>query len=213
MVDSLRADLASAGQRRTVVLSHHPLVSGGQHGGYFDWPTYLFPFHPWARQAGIFARQDVTGREYRALIAALQRAFADNPPLIHAAGHEHNLQLIRTSGAKYQVISGAGIYNHSTPTRAIAGTLYARRASGWVTVAFLRDGRVRLAYRTADAQGKITEEFSMWLDTPPFVRPPAPPADSAAAAAQPAPAPPPAPAPAPPPAPVPPPAPPPGARP
>lgn len=213
VVDTLRADLASAGQRRTVVMSHHPLVSGGEHGGYFDWPTYLFPFHPWARQAGIFARQDVTGREYRGMIAALQRAFADNPPLIHAAGHEHNLQLIRTSGAKYQVISGAGIYNHSTPTRAIAGTLYARRASGWVTVAFLRDGRVRMAYRTADAQGKITEEFSMWLDVPPFVRPPAPPADSAAAAAQPAPAPPPAPAPAAPPAPVPPPAPPPGARP
>jgi hypothetical protein len=179
VVDSLRADLASAGQRRTVVLSHHPLVSGGQHGGYFDWPTYLFPFHPWARQAGVFARQDVSGREYRALIAAMVRAFSGNAPLVHAAGHEHNLQLLRGAGAHYQVISGAGIYNHTTPTRAIPGTLYARRASGWTTLAFLRDGRVRLAYRTVDAEGTITEEFSMWLDTPPFVRPPSP--DSAAA--------------------------------
>jgi hypothetical protein len=207
VIDSLRADLASAGQRRTVVLSHHPLVSGGQHGGYFDWPTYLFPFHPWARQAGVFARQDVTGREYRTLIAAMVRAFQGNAPLIHAAGHEHNLQLLRGTGAHYQVVSGAGIFNHTTPVRAIPGTLYARRASGWTTIAFLRDGRVRLAYRTVDAEGTIREEFSMWLDTPPFIRPPAPDsvaaavADSAAAAQPPAaPAPPPAPAPAPPPA-------------
>ncbi|HVG43408.1 MAG TPA: metallophosphoesterase, partial [Longimicrobium sp.] len=220
VIDSLRADLASAGQRRTVVLSHHPLVSGGQHGGYFDWPTYLFPFHPWARQSGVFARQDVTGREYRTLIAAMVRAFAGRAPLIHAAGHEHNLQLLRLggTGGHYQVVSGAGIYNHTTPTRAIPGTLYARRASGWTTVAFFRDGRVRIAYRTVDAEGKFKEEFSMWLDTPPFVRPPAPDsaaADSAAAAQvtprAPAPAPPtspappmptPAPAPPPPPAPV-----------
>jgi hypothetical protein len=116
----------------------------------------------------------------------MSRAFAGNPPLIHAAGHEHNLQLLRgVGGAKYQVISGAGIFNHSTPTRAIAGTLYARRASGWTTVAFLRDGRVRIAYRTVDAEGRITEEFSMWLDVPPIVRPPSPPApaDSLAPAA------------------------------
>jgi hypothetical protein len=199
VVDSLRADLASAGQRRTVVLSHHPLISGGQHGGYFDWPTYLFPFHPWARQAGIFARQDVSGREYRTLIAGLTRAFADHPPLIHAAGHEHNLQLLRGVGARYQVVSGAGIFNHTTPTRAIAGTLYARRASGWCTVAFLRDGRVRLAMRTVDAQGDIHEEFSAWLDVPPIVRPTPPPAPDSAAAPAPAPAPaPPAPAPPPP---------------
>lgn len=179
VIDSLRADLASAGQRRTVVLSHHPLVSGGQHGGYFDWPTYLFPFHPWARQAGIFARQDVTGREYRGLIAGMVRAFQGNAPLVHAAGHEHNLQLLRGVGAHYQVVSGGGIYNHTTPTRAIQGTLYARRASGWTTIAFLRDGRVRVAYRTVNADGTFKEEFSMWLDTPPLIRPPA--ADSAVA--------------------------------
>lgn len=190
MLDSLRHDLATAGERRTVILSHHPLVSGGQHGGYFDWPTYLFPFHPWARQAGIFARQDVTGREYRAMIANLERVYAENPPLIHAAGHEHNLQVLRNrGGARYAVISGGGIYNHTTPTRAITGTLYTRRASGWVTVAFLRDGRVRLAVRTVDAEGQIREEFSMWLDVPPISRPAAPVDSVAPQPAAPAPAP------------------------
>lgn len=220
VVDSLRADLASAGPRRTVVVSHHPIVSGGQHGGYFDWPTYLFPFHPWARQSGLFARQDVTGREYRELIAGLTRAYRPNPPLVHAAGHEHNLQLLQPRGApaKYLVVSGAGIFNHTTATRVIAGTMYARSVSGWVTLAFLRDGRVRMAYRVVDEQGKFREDYSMWLDVPPLVpasqgaptRPhaaepsgptrPATPADSPPAAPAPAPAP--APPPPPPPTPA-----------
>ncbi|HEX8244186.1 MAG TPA: metallophosphoesterase [Longimicrobium sp.] len=171
VIDSLAADLASAGPRRVVVVSHHPIVSGGQHGGYFDWPTYLFPFHPWARQSGLFAKQDVTGREYRELIAGLSRAYRPHPPLVHAAGHEHNLQLLQPRGApvKYLVVSGAGIYDHTTPTRVIAGTMYARSVSGWVTLAFLRDGRVRMAYRVVDETGSFKEDYSIWLDVPPLI--------------------------------------------
>lgn len=186
VVDSLRHDLAGAGRRRTVVVTHHPQLSGGQHGGYFDWPTYLFPFHPWARQAGLFAKQDVTGAQYRAMIESINRAFGGNPPLVFASGHEHNLQVIRMAPHHYQVVSGAGIYNHSTQSRVIRGTLYARRASGWTELAFLRDGRVRLSVKVVDADGNAKEDFSAWLDTPPLVpeshgdptepRPAAPPA-------------------------------------
>jgi hypothetical protein len=169
VVDSLHADLARAGGRRTVVVAHHPMVSGGQHGGYFDWPTYLFPFHPWARQGGIFARQDVSGAQYRVMLQAFSNAFSGAPPLVFAAGHEHNLQVLRTSPARYQVVSGAGIYNHTTQTRVIPGTLYARRASGWTELAFLRDGRVRLSVKTVDEQGDAKENFSTWLDVPRLV--------------------------------------------
>ncbi|HET7233592.1 MAG TPA: metallophosphoesterase [Longimicrobium sp.] len=169
VVDSLRHDLSSAGSRRTVIVTHHPQLSGGQHGGYFDWPTYLFPFHPWARQAGLFAKQDITGAQYRAMIESFQRAWGSNPPLVFASGHEHNLQVLRIAAHHYQVVSGAGIYNHSTQSRVIRGTLYARRASGWTELAFLRDGRVRLSVKVVDAAGNAKEDFSMWLDTPPLV--------------------------------------------
>ena len=117
VVDSIRVALATAGDRRTIVVAHHPIVCGGQHGGYFDWPTYLFPFHPWARVAGLFARQDVTGREYRHMSSSLARAFVVDTPTVYAAGHEHNLQVFRRDPAKYLLVSGAGIYGHTTPTR------------------------------------------------------------------------------------------------
>ncbi|HEX9937790.1 MAG TPA: metallophosphoesterase [Longimicrobium sp.] len=170
VLDSLRSDLVNAEGRRTVVVAHHPLVSGGQHGGYFDWPTYLFPFHPWARQQGVFAKQDVTGAQYRIMREAFSRAFEGAAtPLVYAAGHEHNLQVMRLPPAKYLVVSGAGIYHHSTQSRALRGTLYARPASGWVEMAFLRDGRVRMSVKVVDAQGQAKEDFSAWLDVPPLV--------------------------------------------
>ncbi len=163
VVDSIKSVLASAGTRHTVVAAHHPLVSGGQHGGYFDWPTYLFPFHPWARKAGVFADQDITGAGYRRMSAALTRAFSDHPPLAYAAGHEHNLQVLRRDPARYLIVSGGGIYGHTTPVRAITGVQYARRASGYVRLTFLQDRRVRLAVMVVDGQGKASEDFSMWL--------------------------------------------------
>ncbi|HEU4882539.1 MAG TPA: metallophosphoesterase [Longimicrobium sp.] len=168
VVDSLRIALATAGDRRTIVVAHHPIVSGGQHGGYFDWPTYLFPFHPWARTAGLFARQDVTGREYRHMSAELARAFVVDTPTVYAAGHEHNLQVFRRDPAKYLIVSGGGIYGHTTTTRAITGTRYIRQASGYQRITFLQDGRARLSVMVVDAQGNATEDFSMWLDVPPI---------------------------------------------
>lgn len=165
VVDSIRSALGTAGARRTVVVGHHPLVSGGQHGGYFDWPSYLFPLHPWARLGGIFARQDVRGEEYRNLRRSMTRAFTGNAPLIYAAGHEHSLQVFRRAPARYQIVSGGGIYNHTTPVRAITGTQYARRASGFQRVTFLRNGRVRLAVLVVDANGRTREDFSVFLDT------------------------------------------------
>lgn len=168
VVDSLRVALATAGERRTVVVAHHPVVSGGQHGGYFDWPTYLFPFHPWARTAGLFARQDVTGREYRHMTAELSRAFVVDTPTVYAAGHEHSLQVFRRDPAKYLLVSGGGIYGHTTPTRAITGIRYIRQASGYQRITFLDDGRARLSVMVVDAQGNATEDFSTWLDVPPL---------------------------------------------
>lgn len=165
LVDSIRATLRQSwlDRRHAIVLAHHPLASGGQHGGYFDWPTYLIPVHPWARQGGYFADQDVSGEEYRDMIFSFTRAFRDHPPLIYAAGHEHNLQVLHRGPARYLLVSGGGIYGHTTPVRAITGTQYANRASGYMRLTVLNNGNVRLGVVVVDAQGRPREDFSTWL--------------------------------------------------
>src|SRR5256884_7352996 len=107
VIDSVRAALRTAGQRVVVVVAHHPLASGGVHGGHFGWQDHIFPLRnikPWlwiplpligsvypiARAEGI-SSQDIPSRAYGRMRAALDSAFAGSPPLIYAAGHEHTL--------------------------------------------------------------------------------------------------------------------------
>lgn len=171
VVDSINHVLGTAGDLHTIVVGHHPVVSGGIHGGYFDWYAYLFPFYPWARQSG-FANQDVASAPYRRMRGQLERAFANRAPLIYAAGHEHNLQVLRNrGGAQWHVVSGGGIYGHTTRLRAITGTQYAARQSGFLRVTVLDDGRVRMTAMVVDAAGNVRDDYSAWVVREPRAAP------------------------------------------
>jgi hypothetical protein len=176
---ALRDSLATAGGRQVVVAAHHPLSSGGEHGGFFDWKDHLFPLHnlvswlwlplpglgslyPIARGFGI-SSQDIPSGRYGAMIKAFSQAFASHPPLVYAAGHEHGLQLIDGGPARWQLVSGAGIYHHEGPVVGIQGTLLALQQAGFMRVDILRDGRVRLGVLTVDRRGTAREVHSRWL--------------------------------------------------
>jgi Calcineurin-like phosphoesterase len=180
MVDSLRSALRTAGDRLVVVAAHHPLTTGGVHGGYFGWRDHLFPLqvvapglwlplpiigslYPAARQHGI-SSQDIPSPAYQRLIAALRRAFADRPPGLYAAGHEHNLQVIAGGPARLELVSGAGIYGHSGRAVPVRGTLFARNASGFARLEVPWTGPARLAVLEVDAGGRSHEAFSTWVE-------------------------------------------------
>ena len=176
IVDSLKAALTGAPGRLVVLTEHHPLRSGGAHGGHFGWKDHIFPLRaikswlwiplPWigslypaARQQGI-SSQDIPSRAYQRLIAAFRRALAVAPPTLYAAGHEHNLQVLSGGPARLELVSGAGIYGHSGEALVIHGTLFARRASGFARLDVPRVGRPRLAILEVDAKGGSREVFS-----------------------------------------------------
>ena len=47
VTDSLRVLLVGAGTRRVIVVAHHPLETGGKHGGHFGWTDHVFPLREW----------------------------------------------------------------------------------------------------------------------------------------------------------------------
>lgn len=180
IVDALSAAVSSAPDRMVVVAQHHPLVSGGTHGGYFGWRDHLFPLrairsslwiplpllgslYPAARQDGI-SSQDIGSRAYQRMIAAFRRAFGAAQPALNAAGHEHNLQVIEGGGARVQLVSGTGIYGHTDRAVPVHGTLFARNASGFARLDIPRQGRARLALLEVDAEGSSREAFSTWVE-------------------------------------------------
>jgi hypothetical protein len=180
VLDSLRSGLAGGTGRLVVVGAHHPLVSGGVHGGHFDWKDHLFPLRnvqPWLwiplplvgslypaiRSSGI-SRQDMSSRTYQRLIRALRAAFADHPPALYAAGHEHNLQVIQRRVVPLELVSGGGIYGHHGRAATIRGSLLARNASGFARLDVPRSGPARLAVLEVDGAGRSREVFSSWVE-------------------------------------------------
>jgi hypothetical protein len=169
VTDSLRGALRDAGGRHALVLTHHPIRSGGEHGGYFTWSDHIFPLrnvqswmwlplpiigsmYPLARQSGI-SNQDISGHKYALMRQAFEDAFKDHPPLAMVSGHDHNLQVI---------------LGHSSLVRNIEGTLFAREAAGFMRLDVTRDGRVRLSVTTVvpegtRAKGESAEVYSVWL--------------------------------------------------
>jgi hypothetical protein len=189
VTDSLAGAIRDRGKRHAVVLTHHPLRSGGVHGGAFTLADHIFPLrnvkswlwvplpligslYPFARTMGI-SNQDISGKRYGAMRRAFEAVFAEHPPLAIASGHDHHLQVIRggrptVTNAAYQLVSGAGILGHSSLVRKIDGSLFQREAAGFMRMDVTRDGRVRLSVTTVveekrRKEGESAEVFSTWL--------------------------------------------------
>jgi hypothetical protein len=180
MLDSLRTSITSAGDRHVIVAGHHPLDTGGPHGGYFTVGQHLFPLrekyrwgwlplpvigsiYPMARRLGI-TDQDVFHARYQAMRAAFESVFLVDPPLVYASGHEHSQQLLTGIGARYQIVTGTGAWGHLTPVAAKDGTLFAASESGYVRLQVQRDGRVRFGMIFVDERGARREAYSTYLE-------------------------------------------------
>lgn len=178
VTDAIRRTATEEGGRIGVV-AHHPLATGGVHGGHFSVWDHLFPLRvlePWlwvplpiigsaypiARMSGI-SDQDLSGGRYRELNDSLRAAFADADVVFYAAGHEHNLQVVVDSTFGHMLVSGAGYFDHTTRTVYLDESRFAAARSGYMRLEILRDGRVRLVVVTVDAAGDTHEAFTMWL--------------------------------------------------
>jgi Calcineurin-like phosphoesterase len=180
IVAGIHSALQDAGDRLVVMTAHHPLSTGGVHGGYLGWEDHIFPLrqvarwlwvplpligslYPAARQYGV-SSQDLGSRAYQRLITAFRRAFRGRPPALYAAGHEHNLQVIAGGLVPLELVSGGGIYQHTGRAARIRGTLFAEEASGFARLDVPYSGRARLAVLEVTASGQSHEVFSTWVE-------------------------------------------------
>jgi hypothetical protein len=149
--DALAAAVQNAGTQPVLIAAHHPLVTGGSHGGNLS-VVGVHGFVPdfgllyLANRSGTLV-QDVVSAPYQHFIddvdSALDRSTAR--PLVMAGGHDHNLQVIAREsegGPRYQLVSGAGSkLKYAGP---VGGTLYAAMKPGFMQLLFRSSGRVEL---------------------------------------------------------------------
>ncbi|HEX7023996.1 MAG TPA: metallophosphoesterase [Gemmatimonadales bacterium] len=181
VIEQLKATLASAGKRHVVVAAHHPLATGGEHGGRYGLGRHLFPLRGWkrwlwipipvlgsiypvARKLGITS-QDLSNGRNEYMRRRLGEAFAEHPPLLYAAGHDHNLQVFKGPYARYSIVSGSGVVDHQEGVGWKKETIYAEAAPGFMRLDVDRQGRARLSVTKTEATGP-SESMAIWLTEP-----------------------------------------------
>jgi hypothetical protein len=178
--ERLTAELSeSEGRGRPiVVLAHHPLASGGPHGGHVA-PFQRGPLLYFLATKSGAIRQDLSSTAYRAMLRGISGSIAASGarPLVEAAGHDHTLQVIRMGGAgepAYQLVSGAG--SRSSRSGALAGTRYATDGFGYMRLDFHESGARLVVFARNIEEGPVRAVFACTLSpaAPEGECPPAP---------------------------------------
>jgi hypothetical protein len=95
----------------TIVASHHPLSTHGQHGGHFGWKDHIFPLrnineylwlplpiigslYPLVRGTGV-SNQDIMNSDYQRMKNRIEDVIKNYDNLLFASGHEHVLQVLQ----------------------------------------------------------------------------------------------------------------------
>jgi len=132
---ALSALLAEHSEEWLVVAAHHPLRTGGPHGGFSRGMIAD------AVTGTIFliygSLQDSYEEGYRAIMRPIEAALTKSPPLLFAAGHDHNLQVLEGGPhATWLAVSGAGATERvrSGYVTSIEGTLFAHGHPGFMVL-------------------------------------------------------------------------------
>ena len=150
-----------------IVAAHHPLRTGGPHGGFSR--GWLADTITGALFLVYGSLQDAYEEGYRAIMLPIEEALAGAPPLLFAAGHDHNLQVLDGNGhARFQLVSGAGATDRVRGgyVTSIEGTLFAHGHPGFMALDIERtpDGERALLY--VIETGKARPVLTMDLGAP-----------------------------------------------
>ena len=130
---------------RVVLVAHHPLVTGGPHGGNVGLFESVPVIYYLAIKSGLSV-QDLASGRYSAMIRRIRQAIQESGtrPLAMATGHDHSLQVIRLFASDlpvYQLVSGSA--SKSSHVARLDGTRYATSRHGYMRVDFT-PGQARL---------------------------------------------------------------------
>ncbi len=151
--------------KNVIIAMHHPLESGGPHGGKFPLKDHVFPFTivnpnayiplpvlgsvPLILRSTIGVTQDIAHPKYRRMKKDLLRAAKKNGNFIFVSGHEHTLQYIQANRQHF-VVSGSGAKTNEV--KLINGAEFAYGAKGFARLDIYEDGRVWLSFFASDKE-------------------------------------------------------------
>lgn len=183
LLESLKEIIDRNEDKILIFAAHHPFITYGRHGGYYNLKQHIFPLtdinpklwiplpvlgslYPISR--GIFGNiQDVRHPVYKNFSRSVDSILNRHPYCIRVAGHEHTLQLIRQEG-KYYIVSGAG--SKMTELAKGENLLFGGAQTGFSVIEIIKNGHVNVSFYSSMADSASAAIFSAplpaWDTTP-----------------------------------------------
>ncbi len=157
-LDDLKTMVKKNEGKHILIAAHHPIYTYGEHHGNFSFKQQIFPpilgsIHPLFRRT-IGNIQDNTHPKYKAIMKQVLAAMDEAKHVIHAAGHEHSLQLIEKEGHHF-VVSGSG--SKTTHVKQGKGSKFAKSEQGFAILDLQKDGSADISYFGIEG-GKLYEQ-------------------------------------------------------
>ena len=156
---ALRQEVRPPGDGRVVlVAAHHPLMTGGPHGGYCGVTG------PFRRFGGL--SQDIISSANRTMRDSIRAAFIGHPPLAYVAGHDHNLQVLRGGvDVNYILVSGAGSAAKTECAVRLRESYYvSQQKTGFMRIDIMKKKGVLLRVFRYPASKTGALAYSSWLE-------------------------------------------------
>lgn len=143
--------------------AHHPFITFGRHGGYYNLKQHIFPFtelnpklyiplpvlgsiYPIAR--GVFGNiQDTKHPIYKNFSRAVDSILNRHPYCIRVAGHEHNLQFIEQND-HYYIVSGAG--SKESEITSDDDLLFSSIKTGFAMIDMVNNGNIYVKFYSSE---------------------------------------------------------------
>lgn len=156
--ERLTRDLRNLQGGRVLLVAHHPMATGGPHGGNVGIMQTVPVLYYLAIKSGLSVQDPASGR-YSHMLRRLRAAIeaSGTRPLAMATGHDHSLQVIRLFGGDvpvYQLVSGSA--SKSSAAARIDGTRYATSAHGYMRLDFAPDRTELVAFALDGETGPQT---------------------------------------------------------
>lgn len=161
---SVLEEIVSRNEEKLLVFAaHHPFITFGRHGGYYNLKQHIFPFtdlkpelyiplpvigsiYPIAR--GVFGNiQDTKHPIYKNFSTAVDSILSMHPNCIRVAGHEHNLQFIKQK-ENYYIVSGSGSKNSEITKD--DRLLFSSVRNGFATIDIIDNGHVYVKFFSSE---------------------------------------------------------------
>lgn len=138
-----------------IIAMHHPLMSGGTHGGHYSFKKQFFPFESdfplpvigsfinLLRKTSGRSPQDLLNKQYQILTKRVTALLQGQDKIVVVSGHDHNLQYMEKDNI-VQVISGAG--SKSEAAKAIGPNDFSYGGNGYATLNIMKNSEIQINY-------------------------------------------------------------------